>query len=388
MKRYKKRRWIIIAATAGVIFVGLILATSPREFQLITTFSGHTGSVRSLASDRSGNVMASGGADGVRMWDPRTGHQLHRIILPVTTSHPPTVQFLPQQEFIYADRSRGVVVLDTQTWSVSQIFGRPAYAMLATASPDGRWVVGYFEHHDWENHDNLLIGEFNTNGYPHQLLVWDRNAPATVTTLTLERPHNLVCLTFHPVLPHVASIDTNGMVTSWHIDGRVILREVSWNGTRTSNLHRSKRPASACIFSPNGRHLYTPASAIEYPEGVVRLLRHPHRPRRVPSRRAVAVSPDGKVIATAEVDRVDNSGDAVISFWNARDLSWSREFVAATNLKINAMTFLPDGRSLAITGESYRIGWDKTASDDLARIFGPGSDDVTVWRIQNDESDK
>ena len=74
---------------------------------------GHTGEVRSITFSRDGLTLASGGADRiVKLWDPRTGHDLLSLI-----GHAATVTSVA-----FANDNRSLVTADISgaiyRWSV------------------------------------------------------------------------------------------------------------------------------------------------------------------------------------------------------------------------------------------------------------------------------
>jgi WD40 repeat protein/beta-lactamase regulating signal transducer with metallopeptidase domain len=96
--------------------------------------------------------------------------------------------------------------------------------------------------------------------------------------------------------------------------------------------------------------------------------------------RAVAVSPDGRIIASAEFSRY--AATTVIRLWSAKTGEQFRE-IRPQKGNVNSLAFSPDGKTLASGGYStaygYRVG-------DGTNLASPGfRDSLELWNVQTGE---
>ncbi len=337
-----KGRYILISTVtlgvAGTLFWGV------KQYFGPVVYPGHTQGVHAIAFSPDGALVASGGGDGVRVWQADTGHEVFRTRVWPPVNHSPSITFRGPTELLFTDSSRGVVLVETETWTETAILGAGALSIVASASPDGRWVAAYFEKYPrgpdgLRDTDNLQSCEF---------VAYDLNNGNREHVLPLGDMSNIVCLTFHPTLPEVAAIDARGFLRAWNTSGEVTLNVDS--GHRGD---RGYKPLSACAFLPSGIHLCTPSAVFEYPSGIRVHSRWMNADG--PTARAVAISGDGKLIAHGM--RLPN-GDGVVEIRDFESGEIVSEFVAVPDGQVFALEFSPDGTKIS-AGGLPRTGWGR-----------------------------
>lgn len=387
----KRKIKLIAACVLGAAVIVLAIQYWPRDVRLKATYRGHKEDVQSLDFHPDGKIVASGSRDGVRVWELHTLRELWRTTNWTPWNRPATVKFLPPDKLMYSDNSRGIVIVETSGWTEQQELGPISRSIVATASPNGRWIAGYFVEYPI-GADGLV----NTHNFTLcKLIVFDRAHPlisresdtaqmpaAFFSKLANEsllisreldtaRMGEVRSLAFHPTLPHVVAIGTKASdIRSWNVETGDTLHDFPWP------YHReSVAPPMACAFSPSGDRIHTPTAVISYPSGEFEQLRHPTRPRYFGN--TLAVSTDGRRIATAQPD---GKGNGLITLWNTETNSSSLEFTAVYDGGIASMCFSPDGRSLAVGG-APRTGWDRGL-----RLLPWDRPDhsVKVWQIAHD----
>jgi WD40 repeat protein len=367
MKRIRKL--IVVCAFGAVIMLAFQLW--PRAIRLKASYRGHMKDVYSLDFHPDGQLVASGGGDGVRVWEFHTQRELWRTRDWPPWEPPATVKFITPELLLYSDASRGIVLVQTSGWVEQQVLGSSALQIIATSSSDGRWIAGYFK-----NPRNAGGTVDTPDRTRFRLVVWDRNDLATTYELPVTSMGEIVCLKFHPTHRHLAAIGRGGSVHWWDFEKQQLLGNVSGPKHRIASWeHR----ASSCTFAPSGKTIQTPIAVIEYPSG--RVEKRNHSTGSPYSGTVVAVSPDGQRIATG---RQDAEGNALLALWSPETKSPLSEFTVIEDAAILSMCFSPDGRFLAIGG-APRTGWDRGLN-----IFPwplgrrPPDFSVKVWQIRRD----
>jgi WD40 repeat protein len=342
MKRIRK---LIVVCALGLVIV-MAIQLWPRKVRLTAMYQGHKENVHSLDFDPDGIIVASGGRDGVRVWDPNTLRELWRTTNWTPWNPPAIVKFLPPDALMYSDGSRGVVIVETSGWTERHVIGTSAHLIVATASQDGRRIAAYFK-----KYPTKPDGKVDTDDRSlFKLIVWDRSAQLVPRELPFDSMAEIVCLAFHPTLPQIAAIFDGGSIRWWDVENGNVLGEVLWQNHRVG-FYGLERPATAIAFSPSGDRLHTPIAVIDYPSSRVEKLQ-PSTSSRIHGT-TVAVSLDGRQIARGQPD---GKGNTLVTLWNTENKS-SFEFTAVVDGGIASICFSPDGRFLAV-GVAPRTGWD------------------------------
>jgi WD40 repeat protein len=356
--------------------------------------------VSSVAASSTGGLSLLAGADGVRLFNARSGKPVRRLTSLPTTS----AVFTRNGSAVVVGGSDGFVRLwSTQTFRLDAKARAGGPVTSVVVSPDGRFFAtttatgitriwrmssaslwrgfrqpGAVESTSFSSDGKLLV----TAGADRIARVFDLRSRHLVRRLV--QPSRVTVARFAPVGALLATGAPDRIVRIWNAE----------TGRLVHALQGHRGPILDVAFSPDGR-LLASASADESARvwdvrngGLVApLLGHENFVTRA------IFSPDGKYVATASVDRVARlfdaqSGNLTATFVGHRD--------SVTNL-----AFSRDGTRL-VTGSRDGTGrmWDARPRRDLVPLRGAGgkvtslafsSDDrtlsathgrnVAVWRV-------
>ncbi|MEV4924331.1 nSTAND1 domain-containing NTPase [Streptomyces roseoverticillatus] len=337
---------------AGVVFSpdGRLVATAGRDrtaklwdaitHRLVATLTGHSSGVNSVAFSSDGRTLASASDDGtIRLWDVGTHRQA--ALLSSGSSSVRRVAFSPDGRTLAAAYSDQKVRLwDMATRRVKATLAGHTNAVMAVVfSPDGRMLA--------------------TGSSDRTARLWDMKTYRS--TATFSGHADLVwSLAFSP--------DGRTLATASFNDDTVRL----WNTTthEAAGTLTGDGLISAVAFSPDGQSLVTTSETGQ--RGVTPTLQlwnaSTHKKSRTltgsaGSATAVAISPDGRVLAAG-----DSRGSVLL--WDIARRSLVTTLTGHTNT-ITSVVFSPDGRTLATTSDdgTARL-WDTRTHRETATLRG------------------
>jgi WD40 repeat protein len=288
----------------------------------ILTLTGHTKSILSLAVSPDGRRLASGSADGtVKLWEVATGNlemNLNSFKGPVFA-----VAFSPDAQSLavgggdpYREQAE-LKILDLATHAERMTFNGHDGPVFALAfSPDGKTLA--------------------SGGLDQIIRLWDVVKGDEVRNIKGHRA-SIWSLAWDPTGAKIASASWDETVKVWDALQPQGQQVIPGSGDY-----------SGC-FSPDGKYLIRSGSRLKVFE-----LGTTNPPYIIPDYMVtdsiVAMSPDGKTLASAGMD-------AVITLWEVG--TWRRLATLQGHAdKIWSLAFSPDSRTLASSDASYVRLWD------------------------------
>lgn len=332
-------RTVALHGANGEVVVWDVVRRRPAH-----TLRGHTGHVLALAFSPDGKKLASAGFDQVvRVWDAHREPGVRTLSDVGTgtgglTLAPDGTRLAVSPRFLGNPANQQVLVIDAATGNTLHTLAgggdatfHPDSRRLATARPGGGVIL-------W---DAVTGAE-----------LWNRPLTTVMTTRNSAGPAGRR-LAFSPDGKRLATWDarSGGGVQLWNVDDGSPVGELGGNEF-----------VNSLEFSPNGRHLViaTNSAATLWDIETRAKLPWADEPRGAA---AVAFSPDGQWLATADVDRMVRLREAATG-------KPIRSFVG-NPMRVNALAFSPDGARLVTGGSDKTVRvWDTGSGQELLALPG------------------
>jgi WD40 repeat protein len=316
----------------------------PRTGRRLRDLGPVEGTVYAVAFHPDGRRLASAGMGGhVRVWDARTGELLRELKGHAVTSD--CVAFSPDGRLVAAGCRRPdpkVLVWDVETgWVVHRLPGHRGPIWGVAFSPDGR-----------------RLASCDRDGVAH---LWDRDTGTALRTFGGIADFRAVAFSPDGVWLGLASYS-----------GHIALWDLTRPGARCVDHHPNAGPLLSLAFTPDGSPAWSSRQGdvrISSPvSGRDRYLIRGHEGWAY----SVAVSPDGRRIASGGTDGTVRIGDAT---------AYARPpFVVSEGAEVSGLSFDAEGRLLALGGLGGRaVVWDVTGGRTLAAVPGPSATSAAAW---------
>lgn len=233
---------LVTAIVACAMVMGCGARVSPPEEQghaepvgLVRVFHGHTGAIRSVAFSSDGKYALSGGGDDspyndltVRLWDVRTGRELHQFssdeLVHSVAFSPDGRQVLAGTGHMLDDSPKGALLWDLASRQFERLMKTRREVCSAAFTADGDRIVACVPSRP-------------------SFHIFDRALGDELATTLLRHPsEEVICCTFSPKRDK-AILGTSSTARIWHVR----------RGTELVKLHGGQGVVWSAAFSPNGK---------------------------------------------------------------------------------------------------------------------------------------
>jgi RNA polymerase sigma factor (sigma-70 family) len=319
---------------------------------------GHSWTSSGILWSPDGKTLASvGGFTSARrlcLWDAATGRELHDLAARGTV---PSAAFTPDGSGLWAQDNRGLLLWDVATGKESRRFPNPAGAWTIALSPGGDMLAVA------QRDKNVRVLEVLTGRTLHDLAGPEARG-----------------LAFAPDGQSLAAAGAEGSVLVWDLA----------TGKKRWQV-KAQKFAQVVVFAPDGKSVASVGG-----DGTIRLwdAATGKELRTIDDKvqdgpDTVAFSPDGSILAAP-------GKEGGVIYWDPATGKEIRRWQAAS-LRVNSISFSPDGRTLAtgnVRGSRIRL-WDAATGKPLLTVaehnalidtlsFSP--DGKTLWSLAPDKT--
>jgi WD40 repeat protein len=285
------------------------------------TFTGHRGSVLSVAFSPNNNLLASASKDGtVRIWDLNTQTEVEKL-----TQHRRdvlSVAFSPNGKMIATGGKDSTIMLwDTTTFkSIGSSLKSHDFEVWALAfSPNGKY---------------LASGSYDTN-----IIIWNAETMSELGRFT-QHKKAVKSLAFSPDSKKLVSGSVDNTVRLWDIENLQPIGEP---------MTQHSKDVNGVAFSPDGKIIASASddqTVILWDAETKEIIGKPIK-GHTKWVRAVAFSPDGKTLASASYDKTVRFLDVKTRLAAAKPLIGRSAALS--------VAFSPDNNKIAVGSKDNRV---------------------------------
>jgi WD40 repeat protein/transcriptional regulator with XRE-family HTH domain len=304
----------------------------------LPVFTGHTDVVFSSSFSPDGQLLATGGLDGLRLWQSSTGQLLRD--LPEAGSLAGGTEFSADGRHLLSGNITGVATLwDVLTGQAERQFIHPSNFQIydVAFSPDGRSIL------------TAGVGEGAGGETSETVWLWDAEVTAEPKLKINTDGHPVFQAVFSPDGKYILEGSDEPVARLWDAKTGALVREFTGHTDWVTGVTFSMDGKTIATASrDNTARVWNAQTGQE----IRQFLGH------IEAVSSVAFSPDGLILATA-------SADGTIRLWNVETGKELRRMAGHTAGVENAI-FSPDGKLIASAGDDgiARL-WDADYHDTM-----------------------
>jgi WD40 repeat protein len=338
-----RNRFLI--ATLPALLLGSFVGCDPIPPSIVerAALKGHSREVVSIAFAPDGKILASRGADAIKLWDVFQG--VESSAFPSDGSDFGSVVFAPDGKTLASERiGIGAVAWDLTGRERSSYAFPPVKSATPTGSTTKGWGLAY------SPDGRTLVGGGSRGTEDGFLTLWETSMGEGSELAPLRRP-----------ITTVAYSPDGKTIASGSMDGKLVLWDVA---TRRERLPiASKRSYLApVVFSPDGRVVASTNEArwvmlwdVATGRDVGTMKGH------LKAVLSLAFHPDGKTLVSG-----DSGGTLFV--WDLPSLKMATRLESSDRGKVWGLAFSPDGKTLACSGEDrlihlFDVSWPARAGE-------------------------
>lgn len=354
----------LAALIAAIYFVAQHQTYAESGLVLQQKSGGHSSWVYTADFDEHEELIASGGADGLRVWRVDNADEVY---------HRPgaifLVRFLKDGSMFCADAYEGVLLIDPKTWKVQKHFGQKAVKIVAGVTESGDKIAASFSVAEVDHtkspmsHTKIPIS--------FEIHVWHLVEMEWRESILRGHQGPVNGLAFHPRAPYLVSYGEDSTTRVWDLSSSKQIDQIGESSPLTLD-REIPQGRSSCVFSPSGDRLFVNGRIWDFAKDDEKPIRKSSAKKL--DGQCAMFSPDGRWIATGK-------GDGTLRLWDAKTLVEKAVVKGSVNgSPLMEVRFSPSSKLIVTTGKGivplFSAMEKKVKSNDTV---------VRVWRVNMPE---